>query len=295
MPGSATLPLACLALLAVDAACLAQTPPAPTPPATPSAFRLPLLREGSVISRVPGDLAQDPDDKLWLFRPSASEGGGLRREFVLLPSPVLEDMLRLVRLSPSPVEFEMTGRVFIYRGRNFLMPELAPSIVRFDAKPGETPPPAASTVTAPSGDAKFVPPAGDADDALVRELEKRLEERVGQVPTVRPSERIAPKEGAAAKKAPVASGTRVVSRQGRLSRDPQSGSWRFVPEQVTGSGDPSMEVLPCLLLESLERAARESDSSPRILLSGTVYAFEGRSYLLPSSYRRARAGVGLGP
>ena len=49
-----------------------------------------------------------------------------------------------------------------------------------------------------------------------------------------------------------------------------------------------------LLLERLENAARENDAAPAIVLSGTVYAFEGRSYLLPSSFRRAREGRGIG-
>jgi hypothetical protein len=48
------------------------------------------------------------------------------------------------------------------------------------------------------------------------------------------------------------------------------------------------------LLEKLELAARESDSPPVVLLSGTVYGFEGKSYLLSSSFRRAREGRGLG-
>ncbi|MEY5060661.1 MAG: hypothetical protein RIS45_582, partial [Planctomycetota bacterium] len=47
-------------------------------------------------------------------------------------------------------------------------------------------------------------------------------------------------------------------------------------------------------LEKLEDAAREGDAAPAILISGTVYAYEGRSYLLPTSFRRAREGRGIG-
>jgi hypothetical protein len=60
------------------------------------------------------------------------------------------------------------------------------------------------------------------------------------------------------------------------------------------SGDSSLEILPCLLLEQLEIAARESDSPPVVLLSGVVLGFEGKSFLLPSTFRRAREGRGLG-
>jgi hypothetical protein len=273
------------------------------PAATLVQVRLPLFREGSVISRVPGDLAQDPDEKLWLFRPTATEAGGLRREFVLLPSPVLEDMLRTAEVSGAPVEFELTGRVFIYRGRNFLLPDFAPRIMRFDAKPGETPPPRGGddAKPAPNGEDKFVPAADDAknqdarEDAAIDAIERKLEERVGRAPQARVSESSTTRTTQEKHPdAPIANGTRMSARLGRLSRDPQTGSWRFVPEQSSGTGDPSFEILPCLLLERLEDAARQSDKAPAVLLSGTIYAYQGNSFVLPTSYRRAREGRGIG-
>jgi hypothetical protein len=77
-------------------------------------------------------------------------------------------------------------------------------------------------------------------------------------------------------------------------RDPSAGSWRFVPEQVTGKGDGSLEILPCLLLERLELTTRESDSPPTVLISGQVIVFNDAAYLMPTSFRRAREGRGLG-
>lgn len=279
----------------------AATPPNAPPITTPiGAYRLPLVREGSVLARVEGDLAQDPDEKLWLFRPIQPEPGGLRREFVLLPSLVLEDMLRTMRLSPSPVEFEMTGRVFIYKGRNFLLAELAPPIVRFDRSETDatTTPAGERAIEAPSGEAKFVPPVPDDDDAVdaaVDALERRLEERIGRAPAQPvPDNRPRARDDSPRADAPIPAGTRLVRRAGRLARDPQSGAWRFVPTQSSGRGDASLELMPCQMLERLERDAREGDSSPEILLSGTVHAYEGRSYLLPSGYRRARDPRGVG-
>ena len=261
-------------------------------------YRLPLLREGTTLARVLGDLAQDPDEKLWLFRPIDPETGGLRREFVLLPSPVLEDLVRTVRAAGAPVQFEMTGRIFIYRGRNFLLADFAPTIMRFDTKLGEAPKPTDAAKTTPSGDYKFVAPPTSSvkDDAVVTEIERRLEERVGRTPQPHAVDNSATRDASAPNKsvAPITNGSRLSQRLGRIARDPQSGGWRFVPQQTTGSGDASIEVMPCMLLERLEAAARESDASPAILISGTVYAYEGRSYLLPSSFRRAREGRGLG-
>jgi hypothetical protein len=284
----------------------ARTPQQPATPATTEVlgFRLPLLREGSMVSRVHGDITLDPGERHWLFRPLKPEAGNLRREFVLLPTPTLEEMLRTMQLSPSPVEFEVSGRVFIYKGRNYLLPEFAPPIVRFDVKPDETPPADAAIETAPNGTSKFVPPTGalgeggaaEADDAAVIDLEKRLVERVGRAPSERLTESLESREARLAKERELpAPGARIVLRAGKISRDPQAGSWRFVPEQASGVGDGSVEILPCLMLERLELATRESDSPPMVLLSGTLTVFEGRTYLLPSSFRRAREGRGIGP
>ena len=265
-------------------------------------FRLPLLREGSMVSRVHGDITLDPGERHWLFRPLKPEAGNLRREFVLLPSPTLEEMLRTTQLSPSPVEFEVSGRVFIYKGRNYLLPEFAPPIIRFDAKSGGAPSANASVETAPNGVSKFVSPADaegrpvtDADDAAVEDLERKLVERVGRAPMERLTESLESREARIAQERDLpAPGARIVHRAGKIVRDPQAGSWRFVPEQASGVGDSSVEILPCLMLERLEFATRESDSPPMVLLSGTLTVFEGRTYLLPSSFRRAREGRGIG-
>ena len=293
----ALLALAATTMLAPSAAHAQTTAPlskpapaasAATPPSVGlGGFRLPLLREGTILARAVGDLALDPDERVWLFRPLKADPSGLRREFVLLPCATLEGMLRASRTAQPGLEFEVTGRVFNYRGRNFLLPELAPAIVRVEpAKPAEAAQPAQQV------DAGM----RDADDAAVADIERRLEERIGTVPlTVREEPRAASAAAGELGTPAVAAGTRLVLRRGRLSRDPQAGSWRFVPEQTTGSGDASLELLPCSLLERLENDARQSDAPPIVLLSGNVTVFDGRSYLLPTTYRRAREGRGLSP
>ena len=270
-------------------------------------YRLPLLREGSVISRVVGDLTLDPDEQHWIFRPIQPESGNLRREFLLLPSPTLEDMLRTRNLSPSPLEYELTGRVYIYKGRNYLFAELAPPIVRFDTRPSQTPSPDVKPQTAPNGESKFVPPAptpsrrdpsiGKDDDATVEAIERRLEERVGRTPIGRVTDTSADDSAGTIsdqRSAEFSAGARLVLRSGRLMRDPTAGSWRFVPEQVSGRGDAALEILPCLLLERLELITRESDSPPTVLLSGQVVVYNDQAYVMPTSYRRAREGRGIG-
>ncbi|MSR41061.1 MAG: hypothetical protein EXS10_04070 [Phycisphaerales bacterium] len=283
-------------------------PQAPKPAASMDlgGYRLALLREGASLVHAVGEITQDPDERNWVFRARVgtlnSSGPGasasMRRELLLMPSPVLEDMLRVQQLSPVPVEFEVTGKVFIYRGRNWLLPELAPPIMRFDAAPSAVVAPQAAPTAAtqsPNGKSSIVL-SDDPDDAAVRELERRLEARIGTVPGVARREDprrieedavVEAMDDAANSRA--SDDARLHARRGQLTRDPTTGAWRFLPQQGRSKHDDlALELLPCLMLERLERSARETDGIYEIIVSGSVLLFEGRRFLLPSWYQRAR-------
>ena len=51
---------------------------------------------------------------------------------------------------------------------------------------------------------------------------------------------------------------------------------------ASGLADPPMRLLPCLLLERIEDYARREGSNSPALLSGPVYLFGGKNYLLPT-------------
>ena len=51
-----------------------------------------------------------------------------------------------------------------------------------------------------------------------------------------------------------------------------------------------MELLPCLLLERLQRMAAVSDLPGSVLISGEVTSFRGRNYLLPTNWRPVGGG-----
>ncbi len=241
----------------------------------------PLLREGGLFLEVSGRITRDTRLGVHVFNPSPSQGGGVQRELILLPSRGLEDLARIEevrhRLDEDPMSgtFEVTGRVLVYQGRNFLLPE---AIVPVAAPPS----------SAPTGapDPGSGPP--DEDDIAAR-LEDRLESRLGAVPRSIDLEEAGP-----VSTAPIRSGIRFVDRRGHVSRDPESGVWRFVP----AGADSSVGVvvlLPCLELQRLERAARQRDVSAAMLVSGQVTVYRGRNYLLPTSVRAAREGRGIGP
>ena len=248
--------------------------------------RPPLLREGGILVKVSGNIRRNTDLGVQVFHPNQSETGGVDRQLILLPSRGLDDLARLEEAEPwresdETRPYEVTGRILVYRGHNFLLPDLiVPLKVLEPAAPADNPPPAAPGGTDP----------GDDDlDRIGDELEKRLEARIGAVPrSLDARDAPAPRGGV------IPTGTRFVDRRGRLSRDPASGVWRFVLAGKGGSDTPSLVLLPCLQLQNIERSARQRDVSTPILLSGIITNYRGRSYLLPTMARRASEGRGIG-
>jgi hypothetical protein len=281
------------------------SPPSPPPvvPGTEEAKRTapPLLREGSFIARARGRFAEDKARREWTFTPEAVDRSGLVRTLVLLPNEVLGDAVRVARLAPNELEFELTGEVFLYRGRNYVLPALLTPLAPLEppAQVSTAPPP---TSTSASGTSSPAAPALPQDEeAIARELERRLAERLDRMPkppAPQPSENAGerPADPLDGRRSEVRSDTPIQSRRGQLVRDNATGGWRFVFEgQLADGGEPSMPVLPCLALERIENSVRQSDGTLSLTVTGTTTLFEGRSYLLPSVFRVARGGRGIGP
>jgi hypothetical protein len=280
------LPVLAGSMLCVSSAALAQTSDAPVKRVVPPADATiegpaPLLREGGLLLEVPGRIERNQDLGVHVYRPDPERTGGIRRELILLPSRGLDDLARIEevreRLEQDPMAgvFEVSGRVLVYQGRNFLLPESIVPVVDVETAPNET----EVTNAAESVD----------EDDIADDLESRLEARIGAVPRSLDLEEAAP-----ATAAPVRPGTRFVDRRGHLSRDPESGVWRFVPSgDAPGVG--GIVLLPCLELQRLERSSRQRDVSEPLLVSGLVTAYRGRNYLLPSAVKAAVEGRGIGP
>lgn len=262
----------------------------PTPEAPRK--RPPLLREGGLLARAVGSIREDTSRGEWFFVPAQPDPTGLERQIVLLPNGVLEEAIRVLRVAPEPLLHEVSGELFVYRGRNYLLAAIVAPVV------------AAPTPAAPAEPSAPARPLEELDEeSLAAELERRLAERIGAMPA-------APVAPAGAASRPIIDGSdagpprrgampadlRIQSRRGHLARDAATGGWRFVfVGQTADGGEPSMPVLPCLALERVERLVRESDLPPTLLVSGTTTLFEGRTFLLPSGFRIATGGKGIDP
>ena len=267
----------------------AQNEPAETGPTTdpPSPLEIsvddpdlrsprPLLPEGSFLSGQEGTLVlTTAGDRLFVFLPGENETSSITA-MILVPCGELARMERAAReaCSEYPV-FKVTGQILVYHRRNYLLPT-AWTQREPDQTPIEQPPPPST-------------PLGDDEDisALIRELEQsrdsprsalRRGDRFWLAPSRTPDQEHS--------RAPIADGTMISRRTGRLVR--QGVVWTIVfdnsPAQ-TEAKDAPLVLLPCLNHERLERLAARRADEFRVEVSGRVFAYGKRNFLLPSVFQ----------
>ena len=289
-------------------AILAQDPPAADGPAATLTEDVgilrpgppPLLREGDVITRGVGTMHRDPENGAWLIRVRPEHPGGRARDLVAMPCSLLDEMERMVTSRPDQqIVFEVTGEVYVFDNLNYFLPTHAPHLAGYESPPEGPPqavaePPAAGDATGSgSGSGSESDPAsgerraGDRAADLIRSIESRtgpLAMTSGDVD-----------RSAAEASAPMREETIITWRRGRVSRD-SLGAWTVIFDaDAEGRADPPMVLLPCLLLERLERYATQGSRYAPVLISGRVYTYRGRNYLLPSVYRAPRERTQLTP
>jgi hypothetical protein len=252
---------------ALVAAWLANAVPGQAVPVPESATAL--LREGSAIVETRGSLRRTPEG--WVFRTADAP----RRDLTLLPCTLLASLETAVESSPErELSFDLSGQVFVYRGRNYVLPTHAPRLV------DHVPPPAPAAPPAPA------PATADSPEAMLRDLEQA----VGPVA-----------RSAVAGSAPARSprdlppGALVSWRRGWMVRE-QDGAWSFVFEaDATGLADPPVLLMPCLLLEAMEAHAGSGGPKRPLLLCGVVHRYRGRTWLMPTMYQVPRHTTPLRP
>lgn len=275
-------------------------------PVTTGPKKTMLLREGSFLSRARGTMERDARSGLWKLVLDRTEmrwdsGTAPQYELLLLPCSLLSEMERLVSSIPDQsVLFEVSGQVYVYRGRNYLLPTNAPRLASHPSKlaPAETPAEPEVAEAAPAED------NAESDAESAEEIMRQLERSIG--PVVKSS---ATGEGSAAGTTPSRpyqpegadaqpalqpqtdlsrEGAIALWRRGYLSRD-SSGAWVFVFEaDAAGLADPPVTLLPCLVVERLETIFRQPTGPVAILLNGQVTIYRGRTYLLPSAFQIPR-------
>ncbi len=243
----------------------------------PSTLVGPLLREGSYLVEVRGTMRFNEATKWWRFTIDRDDPKHAAYELALLPCRLMADMRRITEGMPQQeVVFEATGQVFVYRGRNFFLPTHAPHVVGVAAPTQEHQPNEGTDA--------------DSAEAILRNLDQAVGE-VARSPAVG--------GGTAAVEAGevqlIQEGTQVVARRGRMSRGPRGTWWYTFDADAQGLADPPMVLLPCLLRERMERYAERSGERAAMLLSGRVFQYEDRNYILPTMFQIPSERTALRP
>ena len=276
---------ALLALGAIAAPLSAQTDPAPAAEVTE---RAPLLREGSALIDAVGMVMPSRQTGAWDFIVSSPEVDGPPHVLTLLPCGFVSELEQVLAATEGQKRVvEMTGAVYEFGGENYLLLSI-PARVR-DPERMETPPPAPmptaeeDSSTTGNGD-----DGADDTESIIAELERNL----GPVARRTPGGN----EPAVVRRKIVSEGTKVVRRRGQVRRTVQGGYIFTFDADATGLADPPMTLLPCRLLERIDRhLRRQPQQQSAILITGHVYAYDGQNFLLPTVFQVPRERTVLTP
>ncbi len=83
----------------------------------------------------------------------------------------------------------------------------------------------------------------------------------------------------------------ILTRRGRLVKAKGGTTpYTFVFDGDTGSlNEPPMFLMPCLLLEDMEKIAKAQGDSAVFVVSGQVFVYKGANYLLPTLMKLAQS------
>ena len=245
-----------------------QTPRSdPVRPGDPGRVVLPgvtpgrLLPEGTFVGRQSGVILSAPSGELFMVFGGDPETA--LEPMVLLPCRTLAQMAQFVGAEDAPV-LMVGGEVTTYRGRNYLLP------TAFGARP-----------IAEADEVEPAPPP-PSDDPLG--ADPRVEELLTDILTRdRVPRGLVPAEGGAEEKG-LREGELLVRRRGRLSRL-SGGEWAFVFDNDHDAGDAPLVLLPCQMMQRVENIGAGVGDERSIELSGRIYTYQGRRYVLPTLFR----------
>lgn len=224
------------------------------------------LREGSFLVSRRGRLAQSHDG--WWFFFDADESGHSDTPVLVHPCATLAGMIRLMESRREPTTFYLSAEVFADGGRNYVLPTHF-SVAAARAEPTPAPPPVQA-----------------ADDATSNTADPSAASLISGVERATSARRDAPVASASAASGPVVrEGEFFNLRKARMMPD-QSGQWRvtFDNDAESGKSDPPMTLLPCRTLGRMTNLARAAREGMTVTVSGRVFLFEGRNYLLPTLF-----------
>ena len=229
-----------------------------------------LIAEGTYLSRWTGRLVESAPD-LWVIAfDSDANGETPGPVMAVLPGQRLVEMQQMVRDRNGDVTFRVGGHVTVFEGRNYFLPRVVTTVTR---------PPAEAANTGDVGTAA----SGDGDDPSVEALLRRVREAAPPTEVLLRTRQVEEGED----RRLMSEGATILSAIGRAVRRDE-GVIEFVPDNGIG-GAPTdgapVVLMPTLLTEEIASLVDDQGDRVRFSLSGEVFVYGGRNYLMPVLYR----------
>jgi hypothetical protein len=260
----------------------------------------PLLREGAFISGATARLVKGKSGRWYaLFEPDGS--GRTLPPMIIMESSHLSAMERVAAREPSGVRVRLSGRITVYRDRNFFLPSAPPLMLRAapadpDAKgnaasraasaAASTPPKSSGTPTAPH-------PADPSVEQIIAELDRavglrRIASATGGTGGTTPDAGAAgmsPVERPIQEPTDMGAGSGfLTSRRARIVHGHNGTLAAVLDSGTAGHTEGPLTLLPCQNLTSIESIVDVSGESTILTLTGEVFACNGQRYLLPAMF-----------
>lgn len=270
------------------------TPPTILPPAGPAllgADMVARIPEGSLVVDLHGTLHLAETGDAILIPPAGSKN----TLAILLPSQRLAQMIASHTAHGQGAKFIVSGQVYVYRDRPYLLPTLfavEPTPTANGASPGQDTPPADASARRPAAAAQNDPRVADLLSDL--ESQRMAPRRVASPVAIPPAPNapqapqgttpvMPPAQQSGSAKVELAEGTMLTLRRGRLTRlISEGGRLAFTPDNDPDSpAHPPLILQPSRVLERMEQYASSHGDDAAFRVSGRVMTCNGKSYLLP--------------
>lgn len=234
-----------------------------------------LVREGAFLPNRRGRMVPG-DHGGWVFIFDADENGQAEPPMQIQPCQRLTEMQRIVEAKTGTQTFLLSGVAHVFEGANHIMPLMFTTLASEELTSQPAPPPPAAAGADPSVE-ELLKSVGSSPAPAAR--------APGSGSGAMSSRGSAPATGGNDGSKLVREGTMLTSRRGRVERGGETG-WVFSIENDTDmkSGSTQFSLMRCRNLETIARLGQARRAGLVITLSGTVYTYGGRNFVLPSMF-----------
>lgn len=237
------------------------------------------LRTGSVLRNVEGKMILKPGVRYPEFQfinPKKDWPHAVK----LLPCLALQAMESIDR---PHIGFIISGILSQYHHQLYLLPSADVRLLKKHPKMAAAAPPSAATQPEIAAKAQKTSAQAVLNSLLAHHISRPIEQLV----TIKPMLRARPipdlpMPAGSGSSAALREGSYIWNRPGRLLLNQQLDEWIFVFQaDSTRLSEPPLIMLPCHLLDRMEKRSQRVGTEIQFRISGKITQFKGRNYIFP--------------